>query len=476
MTDTPIRVRMAPSPTGFLHLGGLRTALFNWLYAAHYNGTFLLRIEDTDLERSKPEFTASIIESLDWAGIQSSEPIVIQSQRLARHKQIAEQLLAEHKAYKCYCTPEELEARIGSGQGTSSESYTKYDRHCCNILENKGNKPYAIRFKIPDDIKHVSFIDLIHGEISFETNQLDDFIIIRSDGTPMYNFVVVVDDADMAITQVIRGDDHISNTPKQILLYQACDFKLPQFAHVPMILGSDGQRLSKRHAATAVVDYRKNGFLADALCNYLVRLGWSHGDQEIFNRQELINLFSLDQVGKKAAIFDHKKLEWLNGLYIRQKSGSELVQLIIRDIDAQFRTRLSSWHDEQVCAALNLYRDRVKTLCELRDEVELAYNGPQSYSDIELEKIKRDNQAQAIFVLCERLLRDQTEFSAAALAREIKAWCKEQQIALVDIAQPLRIALLGKTTSPGIFELLELIGKNESIKRLNFFIKTIYSA
>jgi len=475
MTDfQKIRVRIAPSPTGFLHLGGLRTALFNWLFAAHNNGTFLIRIEDTDLERSKPEYTASIIEALTWASIQSDEPIMIQSEHIKRHRAIAEKLVSEGKAYKCYCTTQELEARLGNN--ASQEGYAKYDRKCCGLVQTDHDKPFAIRFKIPDTQEHVSFIDLIHGEISFETAQLDDFIIIRSDGTPMYNFVVVVDDADMRISHVIRGDDHISNTPKQILLYQAAGFTVPQFAHVPMILGEDGQRLSKRHAATAVIDYRKNGYLAPALCNYLVRLGWSHGDQEIFTRDELVQYFSLDQVGKKAAIFDNKKLDWLNNLYIKQKSGIELFELITKDVESNFAARVANWTKEQVYKILELYRDRVKTLRELIDEVYLVYSGPAGFTDLELEKIKITAQAEIYMLEVAHNLREQTDFTAQAVTDVLKKLCKEQKIGLVEIAQPLRIALLGKAASPSVFELLELVGKNESIKRLDYFIKTIYSA
>lgn len=469
-----IRVRIAPSPTGFLHLGGLRTALFNWLFAAHNNGTFLIRIEDTDLERSKPEYTASIIEALDWASIQSNEPIMIQSEHIKRHREVAEQLVQEGKAYKCYCTTQELEVRLGNN--ASQEGYARYDRKCCGLEQTNHDKPFAIRFKIPDTQDHVSFTDLIHGEISFETAQLDDFIIIRSDGTPMYNFVVVVDDADMRISHVIRGDDHISNTPKQILLYQAARFNVPKFAHVPMILGEDGQRLSKRHAATAVIDYRKNGYLAPALCNYLVRLGWSHGDQEIFSRDELVQYFSLDQVGKKAAIFDNKKLDWLNSLYIKQKSSTELFELITKDVDRDFADRLINWSREQIYKILELYRDRVKTLRELSEEIYLVYNGPTGFTDIELEKIKINAQAEVHMLEVAHILREQHNFTAQELTYVLKDMCKEQKIGLVEIAQPLRIALVGKTASPSVFELLELIGKNESIRRLDFFIKTIYSA
>ncbi len=287
-----IRVRFAPSPTGHLHIGGLRSAYFNWLFARHNNGKFLLRIEDTDLERSKKEYLEGILQAFAWCDIASDEPIVIQTERKARHVEVANKLLQEGKLYKCFCTQEDLENRLGGNAGTE-EGYTRYDERCRDRQPqlDDASKSYALRVKIDRSRGPIVWNDLIRGEISFESTQLDDFIIVRSDGSPMYNFVVVVDDADMNISHVIRGEDHISNTPKQILLYEACGFALPEFGHVPLILGADGQRLSKRHAATSVMEYKNAGFLADALCNYLVRLGWAHGDQEFLLVKSLFLFF-----------------------------------------------------------------------------------------------------------------------------------------------------------------------------------------
>ena len=282
---SPVRVRFAPSPTGHLHIGSLRTALFNWLFARHIQGTFLLRIEDTDIERSKAEYTQSIMGSLAWCGLTPDEPVVIQSDRIKEHQRVAQQLIKEGKAYRCICTPQEVEQRIQAQSG-DDHSFAKYDG-TCRDAGHDGSKPSVIRFKI-GAIHDVSFDDIIRGPIRVNTQELDDFIIIRSDGTPMYNFVVVVDDAFMRITHVIRGEDHIPNTIKQILLYQACNYQLPQFAHLPMILGPSGEKLSKRDGAVSALEYKHNGYLPDALINYLARLGWAHGDQEIFTRQELI--------------------------------------------------------------------------------------------------------------------------------------------------------------------------------------------
>lgn len=462
-----IRVRMAPSPTGYLHIGGLRTTLFNLLFARHNNGKFLVRIEDTDLERSKPEYTQSILDAFAWCSIESDEPIVIQSQRLSRHNEVIEQLLKENKAYRCYCTPDELRERLGLS-ASQEGGYAKYDGRCKAIPIK--NDPCAIRFAVPSNINEVTFNDLIHGEISFQAEQLDDFIIMRSDGTPMYNFVVVVDDADMRISHVIRGDDHISNTPKQILIYQACGFAIPEFAHLPMILGEDGKRLSKRHAATAVFDYKKQGFLPDALCNYLVRLGWSHGDQEIFSREELIKYFSLDHVGKKAAIFDAKKLEWMNGLYMRGLSADDLIKRI-EDIDNSCIAHVNTWTQKQIEFALNLYKERAVTLIDLVQQIKDLHTTPV-YKQEEIAPYKNQTTTEYIKKLQE-VLASQEQFTHEHLAVVIKKFCSELSISLPVIGKPLRIALTGKSSSPGIFELLELLGKKESVTRLQHFSDAI---
>lgn len=461
-----IRVRFAPSPTGHLHIGGLRTALFNWLFARHNKGVFLLRIEDTDFERSKPEFTTSILESLSWAGIESDEPLVTQSQRMPMYRQMVDKLLKEGKAYRCFCAP--------SGVGETADGYTKYAGTCRNLSpkEQDLSKPSAVRIKIPDDLKQIGFDDLIRGPIIFDRDQFDDFIIARSDGIPIYNFVVVVDDAQMQISHIIRGEDHISNTPKQIILYQAFDFKTPYFAHVPLILGPTGARLSKRDAATAVTDYKKNGYLADALCNYLVRLGWSHGDQEVFTRQEMINYFSLDAIGKKGAIFDQNKLDWMNGIYIRNASPHDLLDYIVRDVEPPVRNYLAGWSEEKIEHAITLYQERVKTLKELVQELRILHDGQKAVNAEDQKKWVGPETARQLGDLLQRL-KALPVFDIDLVSSQAKEVAAHANIKMVALAQPLRLALIGKSSGPGVFEMLTFLGKDESCKRIADFIKSL---
>ncbi len=463
-----IRVRFAPSPTGYLHIGGLRAALFNWLFARHNHGVFLLRIEDTDLERSRPEYTQAILDSLAWTGIMPDEPPVIQSTRLDAHKRVAQELLNKNFAYRCYCSPEELQKRLGVN-AAEGEGYATYDRRCRDIQPTYGyhDQPFVVRFKIPHDRVEIVFDDLIRGPVRFALDQLDDFIILRSDGMPTYNFVVVVDDAAMRISHVIRGEDHISNTPKQILLYQACGFDVPYFAHLPLILGPHGNRLSKRDAATAVTDYKHAGFLPDALCNYLVRLGWSHGDQEIFTQDELIRYFSLDEVGKKSAIFDIKKLEWMNGVYIRQTSPDKLLDYMLAQVNPLLQTVLMNWTHQQIIRLIQLYQDRVTTLKELESELKDLYAGPQGLTSYTTTDT---HVAHALALAIERLEHDMV-FSHESTAAIVKAVCIQDGLKLGQLAQPIRQVLTGKTASPGIFDLLAVLGKQESLNRLKVFKK-----
>ncbi len=461
-SNKSVRVRFAPSPTGHLHIGGLRTAIFNWLFARHNNGTFLLRIEDTDIERSKPEYTASILESLDWADIRADEPMVIQTHNIAHHKAVIEQLLKAGKAYRCVCTPQDLADRCGSAVG--DEFFIKYDEHCRN-KQIDDSVASVIRFALPKDIDHISFNDIIRGTVTFPIEQFDDFVIARTDGTPMYNFVVVVDDAAMRITHVIRGEDHISNTPKQIMLYQACGYTVPQFAHLPLILGPSGERLSKRDAATSVGEYKAEGFLPEALINYLVRLGWAHHDQEIFTREELISLFSLDHVSKKGAIFDIQKLQWVNSVYMKSYSAEELLSYITTAIDTHFLKSVSSWKIEQTHQAIVLYQGRTKTIQELIAEVQLLYAGPSSYNQADVVTWLNDAVVAMIPKLIERC--DAIDFTNHDdLAQQLKAFAKEQDIKLTQILQPLRIALIGKSDGPGVFDMMKILGKQTCIRRL----------
>jgi len=472
----PIRVRFAPSPTGQLHLGGLRTALFNWLFARHFDGSFLLRLEDTDKERSRQEYTDAILSAFSWVGIQSDEPMVIQSQRKTEHMRVIDHLVSMGKAYRCYCTQDQIVARHELTK--PGEPHIKYDRFCRprSITEQviypqaspEQPGPFVVRFALPEDRETVVFEDLICGHMSFETHQLDDFIIARSDGFPVYNFVVVVDDAFMNITHVIRAQEHLINTPKQILLYEACGYRIPQFAHVPLILGPDGDKLSKRDAATSVLDYKKEGFLPEALLNYLARLGWAHGDQEVFSKQELITYFLLDHVGKKGAIFDITKLLWLNGVYMRSKPAAELYDYALDCLDSLFTHILRDLHTdnhERLYALIELYKERVHTVKELMQVVIVAARGPEFYIQHDYANwITGDTKCYLEQVITR--LQEQATFAVEDLKITIKDIANKHGLKLTQLAQPMRIALQGAGSGPGIFELLAILGKSESVKRI----------
>jgi glutamyl-tRNA synthetase len=354
-TKNAVRVRFAPSPTGHLHIGGLRTALFNWLFARHHGGAFLLRIEDTDLERSTQEYRDSILHSFAWTQLEHDEEIVTQSERIAEHQRVAQQLVDAGKAYRCFCSPEDLIAR--NKRETSGDFFVMYDGYCRDRAAQDGDdaKQHVIRFKLPAGRTEVSFDDLIKGTITISLDQMDDFIILRSGGFPMYNFVVVVDDAFMRITHIIRGEEHIVNTPKQILLNEACGYSIPRFGHLPLILGPSGDKLSKRDGATSVVEYRRDGYIPHALLNYLARLGWSHGDQEIFSLSELIEHFSLEHIGRTGAIFDFEKLAWVNSVYLKAMTQEEILDAIVRDVDSHFLTRFT-WNVDKVKQVIGLYK------------------------------------------------------------------------------------------------------------------------
>ncbi|HRN77928.1 MAG TPA: glutamate--tRNA ligase [Candidatus Dependentiae bacterium] len=470
-TNKTIRVRFAPSPTGHLHIGGLRTALFNWLFARHNGGTYLVRIEDTDLERSKPEYTTSILSSLTWADLLPDEPIVTQSQNIQKHKRVLQELLVAGKVYKCFCDPE---AHIKRYQATHTEDnpFIKYDRYCRTQQPKEQGKPYVLRFALPDDRSEIVFDDLIRGRVTFPIDQFDDFIIARSDGTPMYNFVVIVDDHDMHISHVIRGEDHISNTPKQILLYEACGYEVPQFAHLPLILGPSGDRLSKRDAATSVLEYRTEGFLPRALENYLVRLGWAHGDQEIFTRDELIQYFSLADIGKKGSIFDVNKLRWVNSVYMQAASAAELYDYIVADVEPHILKRLSNWNQGQIQQVIDLYKVRVQTLRELVQEMIRLHDGVTQYDPAALTEWIDSHSPEYLQELI-KILEKQPAFDVNIIKEEVKKLAKEHAIKLAPLAQLVRIALIGTSSGPGAFELLVVMNKMEAITRMQRLLDTI---
>ncbi|MFQ3574376.1 MAG: glutamate--tRNA ligase [Thermodesulfovibrionales bacterium] len=460
MIKENVRVRFAPSPTGHLHIGGARTALFNWLFAKSNNGTFILRIEDTDRERSTEQYISAIIDGMTWLGLDWDEGPYRQTDRLDIYRAYAEDLLKEGKAYRCYCSPQELEQKRQSAI-TSGKTF-KYDGRCRDIQDIL-DKPFAIRFMTEDKGKTV-VNDLIKGKVEFDNTQLDDLIIMRSDGTPTYNFCVVVDDIDMKITHVIRGDDHLNNTPKQLQIYQAFGWSIPQFAHIPMILGADKTRLSKRHGATSVIAYREMGYLPEALINYLVRLGWSYGDQEIFSIDELKQYFSLENVGKSSAIFNPEKLLWLNGQYII-KTNEEILVDKVRPFLLSDGIDIDSMDKMWLQRAISLLKERVKTIKELADSLKIYIQSDVNIDVSAREKFLHSRNKELLKSIIE-LIKTIEPFTHENIGMIIKAFADKGSIKLKDIAQPIRVALTGSTASPGLFEIMELLGKEKVINRL----------
>ena len=456
---TKVRTRFAPSPTGDLHIGGARTALFNWLLARHAKGAFVLRIEDTDVARSSQESIQVILDAMAWLGMDWDEGPYYQTQRISLYQEAAERLLREGKAYRCYCTPEELEAKREAALRTMVKP--KYDRTCLHRKAPFPERSSAIRFLSPNEGKTV-VEDLIQGRVEFDNAELDDLIILRSDGLPTYNFSVVIDDVTMAITHVIRGNDHLNNTPRQMQIYQALGYPLPKFGHVSMILGPDKKKLSKRHGAQSVIEYKKMGYLPQAVVNYLVRLGWSYGDQEEFTREELIGKFSLEAVGKSAAAINPGKLDWLNAQHIKKIELDELVHRVqpfieekgysIPDIDLLRKAVLS-------------LRERVKTLAEMADLSEFYFRKEITYDEKAAGKFLR---AESVPILEEVIasLSKETVLDKRSGHRLIQELAEAHGVPLVKIAQPIRVALTGKAASPPIDEVMEVLGKEEVIRRI----------
>ncbi|HEX9023839.1 MAG TPA: glutamate--tRNA ligase [Geobacteraceae bacterium] len=454
-----VRLRFAPSPTGYLHIGGARTALFNWLQARKVGGKFILRIEDTDVARSTQESVDAILEGMKWLGLDWDEGPYFQSDSFPVYRENVEKLLASGKAYKCWCTPEELEAK--REKALKEGRKPKYDGTCRNLAGDLPDKPYAVRFRAPQD-GVTAFADLIKGEIAFNNEELDDLIIQRSDGTPTYNFTVVVDDATMGITTVIRGDDHVNNTPRQILLYEALGCPVPVFAHVPMILGADKTRLSKRHGATSVIAYRDMGYLPEAMVNYLVRLGWSHGDQEIFSLAELIDKFAIEDVGKSAGVFNPEKLLWLNAHYIKNGDPERLAALLVpflkeKGVDPGFGPALP--------AVVKTLQERARTMLEMAGGALFYYRDDFSYDPQAAEKFLK-RETLPLYEEVATKLESLADFSQQGIEAVFKEICVEKGVKLGQVGPPVRVALCGGTVSPGIYEMIETLGKDDSLKRL----------
>lgn len=454
-----LRVRFAPSPTGYLHVGGARTALFNWLLARNQGGTFILRIEDTDVERSTKESVDAILEGMKWLGLEWDEGPFYQSDSFPLYKEYVQKLVDAGKAYKCYCTAEDLDAKrtLAMQEGRKP----KYDGTCRERTVGTEGAPYVIRFRAPQE-GVTAFDDLIKGTITFPNEELDDLIIQRTDGTPTYNFCVVIDDATMRITTVIRGDDHVNNTPRQIQLYEALGFAVPAFAHVPMILGADKARLSKRHGATSVIAYRDMGYLPEALINYLVRLGWSNGDDEIFSREEMIRKFDIGNVGRSASVFNTEKLNWLNAHYIKNGDPERLADLLLPHLSAREVTTLGG---PDLMAVVKTLQERAQTLEEMAERAVFYYTPPAIYDDAALAKFDKD-QLLAVFAAVIMALSSSTVADCAGIDALFKNICTENSWKMGQVGQPVRIALSGGTQAPGIGEIVMTLGVEETVRRI----------
>jgi len=460
-----VRTRFAPSPTGFLHIGGARTALFSWAYAKKHGGQFILRIEDTDVARSTPEAVQAILDGMQWLGLDYDEGPFYQMQRMDRYKEVIQGMLAAGTAYYCYSSKEELEALRESHmqQGIKPRYDGRWRPEVGKALASPpADIPPVIRFKNPKD-GHVVWNDLVKGEISIANQELDDLIIARADGTPTYNFCVVVDDWEMGITQVIRGDDHVNNTPRQINMLTALGATIPQYAHLSMILGDDGQKLSKRHGAVSVMQYDEDGFLPEAVLNYLARLGWSHGDEEIFSMQQFCEWFDLDHITPSAAQFNTEKLKWLNAHYIKQADKQYLVNDISQRLN-QLGVSVTAQPD--LSAVLDLYKERANTLNELAESIVYFYQKP-TIDSVAAEKHLTDDIKPALQKLLTIL--SVADWNAEAIHHAIGEVVAEFQLKFPKVAMPLRVLITGIAQSPSIDQVMALLGRDEVLARINQF-------
>ncbi|MDC9725693.1 MAG: glutamate--tRNA ligase [Gammaproteobacteria bacterium] len=454
-----IRTRFAPSPTGYLHVGGARTALFSWLYARKHGGQFILRIEDTDLERSTAESVNAILEGMTWLGLEYDEGPFYQTHRFDRYKEVIAQLLEQGDAYYCYCSKEELE-ELREQQRANKEK-PRYDGRCRHLQAPKEGVQPVIRFKNPTG-GSVIVNDVVRGNVEFQNSELDDLIIARPDGTPTYNLTVVVDDLDMGLTHVIRGDDHLNNSPRQINIFKALGAEVPIFAHLPMILGDDGARLSKRHGAVSVMSYRDEGFLPEALLNYLVRLGWSHGDQEIFSIDEMVSLFDITDVNKSASSFNTDKLLWLNQHYIKTSSPEHIAHHL-------------SWHmgtldidptqGPSLVEVVKLQQERAKTLVEMASNSQFFYKEVTEYDEKAAKKNLKQASAEILEEMYQRLA-GLAEWKAEPIHAHIKECSVAREIGMGKVAQPIRVAITGNTISPPLDVTLELLGSERALSAI----------
>jgi len=452
--------RFAPSPTGMLHIGGVRTALFSWLHARRAGGKFILRVEDTDRERSTDEAVRVILDGMQWLGLAPDEGPYFQTARFSRYREVIDQLLAAGKAYRCYCTKEELD-QLRTEQMARKEK-PRYDGRWRDRTDSRPGVEPVIRFKNPLE-GEVVVHDLVHGDVIFKNTELDDLVIVRADGSPTYNFCVVVDDMDMGVTHVIRGDDHLNNTPRQINMFAALDAKIPVFAHVPMILGPDGAKLSKRHGAVSVLQYEEDGFLPDALLNYLVRLGWSHGDQEIFSREEMVTAFDIADVNKAASAFNPEKLLWLNQQHLMRADPARVVPYLRPHLA---RLGLDAVADEAYLIRIVIaQRERVKTLKEMAENSRYFF-GQAVPLDPKAAAKHLSDDAKALLRDFGAILQSLPQWSAPQIHEALNAFAAGRALGLGKIAQPLRVAVTGGTISPPIDQTLEILGRERTVVRL----------
>jgi glutamyl-tRNA synthetase len=454
-----VRTRFAPSPTGLLHIGGVRTALFCWLYARRNHGVFILRVEDTDRERSTPEAVQVILDGMRWLGLDADEGPFYQTQRYPRYREVIREWLAAGKAYHCYCSKEELEA-MRNAQLARKEK-PRYDGRCRNRREPVAGVTPVVRFKNPLD-GAVVVADAVHGEVVFQNSELDDLIIERSDGNPTYNFCVVVDDYDMKVTHVIRGDDHLNNTPRQMNMLRAMGVQPPVYAHLPMILGPDGTKLSKRHGAVSVLAYREEGYLPEALLNYLARLGWSHGDQEIFTLEEMTALFDIADVNKSASAINPDKLAWINQQHLMRLPPAKVVPELRWQLD---RLRVAGTPDSMLEAVVLAQRERCKTLKEMAAASRFFFEAPESY-DVKAASKHLTKDTAPFVEQSIAALASESRWDAPAIHQAIQAVADSAGVTLGKIAQPLRVAVSGGTVSPPIDRTLEILGRDETLGRL----------
>ena len=454
-----VRTRFAPSPTGYLHVGGVRTALFSWLYARKHGGKFVLRVEDTDLERSTAESVNAILEGMTWLGLEYDEGPFYQTKRFDRYHEVIEDLLARGLAYRCNCSRERLD-KLREDAMTRKQK-PRYDGHCRG-REISADEPHVIRFRNPDS-GVVVVDDLIRGRVSFSNEELDDLIIRRTDGSPTYNLTVVVDDMDMAISHVIRGDDHLNNTPRQINILQALNAKPPQYGHVPMILGDDGARLSKRHGAVSVMQYREDGYLPEALLNYLVRLGWSHGDQEIFTIDEMIELFDIDAVNKAPSSFNTDKLLWLNQHYIKQDDPKRIAHLLSPHMG---NLGIDPAGGPDLAKVAEAHQERARSLVEMAEMSAFCYQDFDAFEEKAAKKHLRGVAREPLEKMREALgeLEDWSEEALHSLVEQVSA---SLELKMGKVAQPLRVAVVGRAASPGIDTTLYLVGKAACLRRID---------